>query len=197
MNSTYSCVPCIEPCATCTSPSFCTSCASDYIYASNGICICADTNAEYNSTTSQCECTVGYYNDSSSCVSCLATCYDCLEDGVTCTSCSDEKNMILNDGVCICFDPNAVFSLTTMKCECPYGYYNNVCNACGPSCSQCTDNQCLSCYDSAHMVLVGNSCNCLDPNAYYVEWAKVCACSSGFYNSGQICVPFPGLILNK
>mmetsp|Transcript_15509 Transcript_15509/g.15474 ORF Transcript_15509/g.15474 Transcript_15509/m.15474 type:complete len:109 (+) Transcript_15509:1697-2023(+) len=105
--------------------------------------------------------------------------------------------MVLNDGVCSCADPNAAFNSTTLKCECPNGYYNGVCSACGPSCSQCSNNRCQSCYDSAHMALVGNSCVCLDPNSYFVEWAKICTCNSGFYYNGQICAPFPGLMFNK
>mmetsp|Transcript_15512 Transcript_15512/g.15479 ORF Transcript_15512/g.15479 Transcript_15512/m.15479 type:complete len:197 (+) Transcript_15512:869-1459(+) len=196
MNSTYSCLPCPENCATCISSTTCTSCNNNLLLINN-TCFCSDFNAVYNIETNQCECTIGYYNEYSKCVSCLATCYDCLEDGVTCTSCADEMNMIFNEGVCSCIDPNAVFNINTLKCECLYGYYNNVCSACAPSCSQCSYNQCLSCYDSAHMALVGNSCICLDPNSYFVEWAKVCACKSGFYFSGQICVPFPGQNLSK
>ncbi|CAG9317977.1 unnamed protein product [Blepharisma stoltei] len=194
--SDYSCLPCPEHCATCISSTKCTSCNGDLLLVNNK-CLCSDINAVYNIEDGQCKCAAGYYGKSSKCVACLASCYNCLDDGTTCTSCADKKNMVLIGGVCSCVDPNAVFNSTTMKCECPNGYYNGICNGCGSSCSQCSNNRCYSCYDPANMVLVENSCTCIDPNSYFVEWAKICSCNSGFYYNGQICAPFPGLIFNK
>ncbi|CAG9317981.1 unnamed protein product [Blepharisma stoltei] len=89
MNSTYSCLPCPENCATCISATICTSCRGDFVLV-NKNCLCSDFNAVYNSQISQCECSTGYYSKGSKCKACLTTCYDCLDDGTTCTSCVDK-----------------------------------------------------------------------------------------------------------
>lgn len=109
-------LPCITVCATCTTASFCTSCAA------------LPNRVTTPTTDGKCPCKPGFYeNASGSCAACPITCSECKLNGtvVICTACAALSNRVTTP-------------TTDGKCPCKSGFYENatgVCVSCPTTCS--------------------------------------------------------------
>ena len=139
------CLPCPIGCATCTSPTACTSCQN----SANATGFITRMNVTYN-----CRCIDGFFevNTTTVCSACNPLCQTCSVSANNCTSCNGTANFTLQQNSCVC---NAGSYLL-----------NNACIACSPICLTCDVSSiyCTSC--PAMRVLAGTSnpafktCNC-------------------------------------
>jgi hypothetical protein len=80
----YICSDCQDHCSSCSSPSTCLICSSQYLLYNE---LCLDT------------CPQSTYNFSSNCLSCSTSCLSCISTSTTCTSCHEGK--ILYKSSCV------------------------------------------------------------------------------------------------
>jgi proprotein convertase subtilisin/kexin type 5 len=187
-SNSYSCLPCIAPCLTCsTTGSSCTSCVANYSLTGSSC------------TTS---CGAGYYpivQINSGQVSEVTICYPCSPICVTCTSWSTctscAAGMILDaQGDCLsgCASPSMYYDSTTRQCL----YCSSACYMCdGPLSSDC-----LAC--SPPLQLFQGSCVTNCPFGYYATASYICqpceiSCASCFGSASNCTVcPVNTFLLN-
>ena len=119
-DSNGNCTLCVAPCSTCTSVSFCLSCATNYL--TNNTCVVASL------------CPSGTYANLTSltCDACSANCSTCSSVSSNCTS---------------CISPYFYFNGSCIN-SCPSGMFQNstVCSSCVSPCQTCVSAAvCLSC----------------------------------------------------
>jgi hypothetical protein len=178
------CLPCPIGCATCNSPTACTSCKN----SAN-----ATGFVTRLTETSNCRCLDGFYetNVSAVCLPCNPLCATCAVSANNCTSCNASLNFVLQQG----------------SCACAAGYYllNNKCALCSPVCTTCAVSSvyCLTCPDLR--VLSGTSnpqfktCSC-NTTAGFVELDYVCidaTCTDVDKNCQTCAVDATGLRLRE
>ncbi|CAG9335717.1 unnamed protein product [Blepharisma stoltei] len=168
------CIDCAAPCATCSDANTCLSCDDAHMTLYEGTC----------------SCDWGYYLNDGICTACVAPCSVCISADY-CIGCEDPDHMALSSGTCICIDPNASFSTTSLTCVCNSGYSSvgGVCTACIAPCSTCQTSPylCTSCDDAANMVLMGSDCVCTDINAYFNDESLTCQCKSSYFSNSGVC----------
>lgn len=141
LNSSDSCKPCLDECASCENSSSCTECIS--------------SNSMLNEF-GRCLCLKGFYNDTSlisidSCKTCNEECSSC-ENSASCTECVSSNTKLNLLGRCVC-----------MK-----GYYNDTslisidsCKVCNDECAACKDNEtCTQCLTVHAKVNEDGKCEC-------------------------------------
>lgn len=160
--SSIYCFPCVNPCATCTNSSICTSCLTNYLNANTGTCVDGSN------------CPSGTYPNSTNlqCMTCPTGCTACL-NSTNCTSCNTLIYLFYN---------YACYSV------CPPSTYKSgvICLDCTAPCFTCrdSDSNCLSCV--APKLFYANSCVDVCPAGTYNNnsTCTIClnaclACSSG------------------
>ena len=194
------CKICTNPCATCSSDTYCITCGTSSItekqtYLLSGVCY----------TT----CPDGYtsYSTDNTCVACTGLCSTCSTSSSTCTSCQSPYKLqgticvskCIADGTYIetdtacspCISPCYTCSGDTTSCTtcvstyylystsctqtCPPKYVgiSSKCRACTSPCEECSGSQstCTSCIENYYLQVT----SCVDK------------CSSGYYLDGVTC----------
>lgn len=182
------CIPCVYPCYTCTSSTFCTSCVNDYILANNR-CISTAACAIFDTQGYCIECFPGYYLNQGKCIPCNPPCNNCTSL-TTCTSCLGSYNLI--NTMCNCPDNCKTCDIKSYVCaECNVGYYVNLgrCTKCQQQCKTCNKaNSCTSCYgnytlNSDSQCACPQGCKTCDEINY-----KCLECTNGYYLKTGVCV---------
>ncbi|OMJ79471.1 hypothetical protein SteCoe_20479 [Stentor coeruleus] len=128
--SNGNCLPCLDPCVSCTTPGFCTKCNGIFVVdTARGTCSCPLPCTKCDSTGKCTECQSGYYASAGKCETCLSPCKTCSSRDI-CLTCIDYRGL------------NA------------YG----CCSACPDRCITCDNilNTCSSCVSPA--ILTNGKC---------------------------------------
>ena len=181
---------CPRKCKTCSSYTFCITCANPQIVPVNGVC-----------------------ND------CTYPCRACSTSPSTCTSCVDGFNLIgitciaqcptgadPKNGICVCKTGVLFSNQCVSKCPIQYGNIRGICQKCNENCvacdgskqlcSQCVNGYALdqvsglcqkifSCQLGQYFSQSSNGCSRICPqNTYFYENVCLTACLAGYSDNG-------------
>lgn len=138
------CVPCVNPCVTCTTQTSCLSCNSTtYLYLTSCVTSCPVNISVNDSSTRKC-------------LACDAVCATCSGTTSNCTSCA--SNAALYNGNCVnpCPTPLVIKNGLCVPCDSP-------CDTCSNTSTNCT--KCLTNVSTTH--LLNNTCLVSCPTGYY------------------------------
>ena len=189
-NAANLCVSCSEKCKTCSSLTFCTTCANPQAVPVNGVC--NDCSYPCNTCTSS----------PSSCTSCVAG-FNLI--GTTCIA-ACPTGAYPKNGVCVC-STGALFGNSCVN-TCPTGHGNigGQCQKCDDNCANCevSKTNCIECMNGYALDQVSglcqkapscqfgqyfsqssNACTRICPSGtYFYENVCLTACLSGWYDNG-------------
>lgn len=162
-------------CLTCTNGITCTTCD-------------ASLNRSLNTTLFTCDCSVGFYQDSSGlCAPCNTLCASCAT-GTTCLTCKPNLNRTYNSN--------------SSTCDCLAGYIlivsSNTCQTCQATCLTCVTNftnRCLTCDSTTNRILNSTTFQCQCPLGYFDDGSRTtcgvcsytCLTCSGNSNACTSC----------
>lgn len=192
-------LPCATNCATCSSPTQCTTCASQY-YANSttGSLQCQPCGLYCLTCTSNTNCTICInpyiLQNNGSCLKCQITNSAKCSSTVSASQCV--SGYYANDNYCYSCLLNCADCSSSSDCKsCVPGYYLNssvlTCNLCPSFCLTCDQYnsvRCLSCQDG-YVLSLGNTCDqvlCTIGNCKYCASITVCSqCNTGYYWSSN------------
>ena len=189
-NAANLCVQCSQKCKTCSSLTFCTTCANPQAVPVNGVC-----------------------ND------CSYPCSACSTSPSTCTSCVTGFNLIgttciaqcptgayPKNGICVCKTGVLFSNQCVSKCPTQHGNIGGICQKCNENCAACDGSkqlcsQCMngyaldqvsgvcqkapSCQFGQYFSQSSNGCSRICPqNTYFYENVCLTACLSGYNDNG-------------
>ena len=192
-------LPCSSNCATCSSPTQCTTCASQY-YAnsSSGVLQCQPCGSFCLSCTSQTNCTICInpyvLQTDGSCLLCQINYAAKCSSIVSATLCI--SGYYPSDNYCYSCLLNCADCSSSSDCKsCISGYYLNssvlTCNFCPTNCLTCdqyNSSRCLSC-QNGYSLSSSYTCDqitCLIQNCLYCSSTTICnQCVTGYYWSSS------------
>ena len=198
--STIYCFNCTGSCSTCTSSSFCTSCATLFLNSVAGTCVNASN------------CPSGTYGNSTSmsCANCQLPCTTCSQSATNCTAC--QSGYLYYNNLCVTNCPSGMFqsSSNCFNCVGPCSTCNSVsfCTSCATDylnsvTGQCVDasncpggtyandtlQQCRTCPTGCTGCTNSTNCtSCNNPLYLFYNYGCFTLCPAGTYQSGVTCL---------